>query len=152
MDLEATNVLTQLHHEQIDERAVEESLKSVHDAPRGPLPPVVIRELDFGKFQPLLEVQGKGKEKVSNEQVSRDLLTLQTPKKVRSDPGNDAEPQPQSSPVVHAGPNLKHMDLEATNVLTQLHLEQIDERFTVTALPNVQENLKLTVKEHVILE
>nr|GEV82774.1 retrovirus-related Pol polyprotein from transposon TNT 1-94 [Tanacetum cinerariifolium] len=32
------------------QRAVEESLKSVHDAPRGPLPPVVIREPDSGKF------------------------------------------------------------------------------------------------------
>nr|GEW55491.1 monodehydroascorbate reductase [Tanacetum cinerariifolium] len=64
------------------QRAVEESLKSVHDAPRGPLPPVVIRELDSRKFQPLPEVQGKGKEKVSDGQVARDLLTLQTPKKV----------------------------------------------------------------------
>nr|GEW54122.1 ribonuclease H-like domain-containing protein [Tanacetum cinerariifolium]GEW54129.1 ribonuclease H-like domain-containing protein [Tanacetum cinerariifolium] len=63
------------------QRVVEESLKSVHDAPRGSLPPVVIRELDSRKFQPLLEVQGKGKEKVSDEQVARDLLTLQTPKK-----------------------------------------------------------------------
>nr|GEZ63027.1 E-beta-farnesene synthase [Tanacetum cinerariifolium] len=45
------------------QRAVEESLKSVYDAPRVPLPPVVIREPDSGKFQPLPEVQGKGKEK-----------------------------------------------------------------------------------------
>nr|GFC59901.1 hypothetical protein [Tanacetum cinerariifolium] len=45
------------------QRAVEESLKSVHDVHRGPLPPVVIIEPDFGKFQPLLEVQGNGKEK-----------------------------------------------------------------------------------------
>nr|GFD08124.1 hypothetical protein [Tanacetum cinerariifolium] len=36
------------------QRAIEESLKSFHDAPRGPLPPVVIRELDsrnFNRFQ-----------------------------------------------------------------------------------------------------
>ncbi|GJU80950.1 hypothetical protein Tco_1283315 [Tanacetum coccineum] len=33
------------------------------------------------KFQPLPEVQGKGKKKVSDEQVALDLLTLQTPKK-----------------------------------------------------------------------
>ncbi|GJV72091.1 hypothetical protein Tco_1492086, partial [Tanacetum coccineum] len=63
------------------QRAIEESLKEVHDAHRGPLPPVVIREPDSGKFQPLPEVQGKGKEKVSDEQVALDLLTLQTPKK-----------------------------------------------------------------------
>nr|GFD29858.1 hypothetical protein [Tanacetum cinerariifolium] len=55
--------------------------KSVYDAPRGLLPPVVIRELESGKYQLLLEVQGKGKEKVTDEQVALDLLTLQTPKK-----------------------------------------------------------------------
>nr|GEZ21845.1 E-beta-farnesene synthase [Tanacetum cinerariifolium] len=38
------------------------------------------------------------------------------------------------------------------DVSTQLHPEQIDEGFTATAYPNVQENLKLTVKEQVILE
>nr|GFD58417.1 hypothetical protein [Tanacetum cinerariifolium] len=32
------------------QRAVEESLKSVHYAPRGSLPPVVIREPDSRKF------------------------------------------------------------------------------------------------------
>nr|GEV04002.1 retrovirus-related Pol polyprotein from transposon TNT 1-94 [Tanacetum cinerariifolium] len=167
--------------------AVEESLKSVHNAHRGSLLSVVFKEPNSGKFQPLLEVQGKGKEKVSDEQVALDLLTLQTPKKVspaeqyifqrrtpaptkplghakspsicaelgltdsdmksneevphvvkikaqdkgqaepnpgvqvegqaRSNPGKDAEPQPQSSLVVHAGPNLIHMDLEATDVI-----------------------------------
>nr|GFA95037.1 hypothetical protein [Tanacetum cinerariifolium] len=60
--------------------------------------------------------------------------------------------QPQSSPVVHAGPNLEHTNLEATDVLTQLHPDQMDEGFTATAYPNVQENLKLTVEEQVILE
>nr|GEZ09477.1 copia protein [Tanacetum cinerariifolium] len=64
------------------QRAVEESLKSVHDSHRGPLLSVVFREPDSEKFQPLLEVQGKGKEKVSDEQVALDLLTLHTPKKV----------------------------------------------------------------------
>ncbi|GKG21405.1 hypothetical protein Tco_0384000, partial [Tanacetum coccineum] len=53
----------------------------VHSAHQGPLPPVVIREPESGKFQPLLEVQGKGKEKVSDEQVALDLLNFQTPKK-----------------------------------------------------------------------
>nr|GEY87357.1 ribonuclease H-like domain-containing protein [Tanacetum cinerariifolium] len=176
------------------QRAVEENLKSVYDAPRGTLPPVVIREPDSRKFQPLPEVQGKGKEKVSDEQVAHDLLTLQTPKKVSpteqyifqrqsdeevphvvevkaqdegqagsnsgvttegwagSDPDDDAEPQPQSSHVIHARSNLKHMDLEATEVSTQLHPEQMNEGFIVTAYPNVQENLKLTVEEHTTIE
>ncbi|GKA33142.1 monodehydroascorbate reductase [Tanacetum coccineum] len=63
------------------QKAVEESLKEFHSARQGPLPPVVIREPESGKFQPLPEVQGKGKANVSDQQVSLDLLTLQTPKK-----------------------------------------------------------------------
>nr|GEY13843.1 E-beta-farnesene synthase [Tanacetum cinerariifolium] len=138
------------------QRALEESLKSIYDVPRGLLPPVVIRELESGKYQPLPKVQGKGKEKVTDEQVARDLLTLQTPKKkspadqfifqrhtstptgssghdessslyvelgltdsvVESDEdvtkiytGVQAS-RPLPSPIVHAGPNLEHMDLE----------------------------------------
>ncbi|GJQ96477.1 hypothetical protein Tco_0007616 [Tanacetum coccineum] len=38
--------------------------------------PVVLREPDSEKFQPLPEVQGKGKEKVVEEQAAHDLLTL----------------------------------------------------------------------------
>nr|GEW49270.1 hypothetical protein [Tanacetum cinerariifolium] len=203
------------------QRALEESLKSIYDAPRGPLPPVVIREPESGKYQPLLEVQGKGKEKVTDEHVARDLLTLQTPKKkspadqfifqrrtstptgssghdessslyaelrlmdseVESDkdvlgidarvqgegeagpnlddqdegqaglnPGDAASSQPLPCHVIHDGPNLEHMDLEVTDVSTQPHPEQIDEGFTAMAYPKVQENLKLTVEENVILE
>nr|GEV62996.1 retrotransposon protein, putative, unclassified [Tanacetum cinerariifolium] len=175
------------------QKALEESLKSVYDAPRGSLPPVVIRKPDSGKYQSLPEVQGKGKEKVTDEQVALDLLTLQTPKKqsladqfifqrrtstpsessghdessslyagpnpdeqdegqVGPNPGDAAASQLQSSLVVHARPNLEHMDLEATDVFTQLHTEQMDEGFTATAYPNIQENLKRTVEEHVILE
>nr|GEX02490.1 integrase, catalytic region, zinc finger, CCHC-type, peptidase aspartic, catalytic [Tanacetum cinerariifolium] len=48
------------------QRALEESLKSKYDAPHCSLPPVVIREPESGKYQPLSEVQGKGKKKVKN--------------------------------------------------------------------------------------
>nr|GEY02290.1 retrovirus-related Pol polyprotein from transposon TNT 1-94 [Tanacetum cinerariifolium]GEY04561.1 retrovirus-related Pol polyprotein from transposon TNT 1-94 [Tanacetum cinerariifolium] len=41
------------------QRALEESLKSMYDAPRGPLPPVVIREAESGKYQPLPETPKK---------------------------------------------------------------------------------------------
>ncbi|GKD76873.1 hypothetical protein Tco_1339494, partial [Tanacetum coccineum] len=37
-----------------------------------------------GKYQPLPEVQGKGKEKVVDEQAAHDLHTLQTPTKKSS--------------------------------------------------------------------
>ncbi|GJU13015.1 hypothetical protein Tco_1135411 [Tanacetum coccineum] len=63
------------------QRAIEESLKDAHGAHRGPLPPVVFKEPDTGKYQLLPEVEGKEKEKVGAEQAARVLLNLQTPKK-----------------------------------------------------------------------
>nr|GEW80468.1 reverse transcriptase domain-containing protein [Tanacetum cinerariifolium] len=66
---------------------------------------------------------------------------------------SDAEAyQPLPSHVVHARSNLEHMDLDVEDVSTQPHPEQMDEGFTATAYPKVQENLKLTVEEHVIPE
>ncbi|GJZ54617.1 hypothetical protein Tco_0609502, partial [Tanacetum coccineum] len=123
------------------QRAIEESLKEVHYAHRGPLPPVVIREPDSGKFQPLPDVQGKGKEKVSavlhqlNLQVMMNLLHCMRNMdegQAGSNPGDSAVSQPQSSHVVHAGPN--------------------HEEFTTTAYPNVQENLKLPTEDQVRLK
>nr|GEV34352.1 integrase, catalytic region, zinc finger, CCHC-type, peptidase aspartic, catalytic [Tanacetum cinerariifolium] len=61
--------------------------------------------------------------------------------------GDAVASQPLPSPVVHAGPNLEHMDLEVTDVSTHTHPQQMDEMFTTTAYPKVQENLKLTVEE-----
>nr|GEY74980.1 hypothetical protein [Tanacetum cinerariifolium] len=213
--------------------ALKESLKSMYAVPQGPLPPVVIREPEFGKYQSLPEVPKKGKENVSEEQVARDLLTLQTPKKkspddryifqrrtstptgsfghnessslyvelglidseeesdedvprtdagiqgegqaapdpdaqdegqagsnpdkqaegqARPDPGDAEAYQPLPSLVVYAGSNLEHIDLDVADVSTQPPPEQMDEGFTAMAYPKVQENLKLTVEEHVILE
>ncbi|GKE48160.1 hypothetical protein Tco_1479418, partial [Tanacetum coccineum] len=162
-----------------------------HGGPRGPLPPVVFRETDIGKFQPLPEVEGKGKEKVGVKQAAQVLLNLQTLKKkspaeqyifqrheemppvvksgdqdeghagpdpgiqdkgqAKPNPDDVAESQPLSTPGVHAGPNLEHTDAEATNATSQPQPGQMDEEFTTTAYPNVQENLK-TVDEPVILE
>ncbi|GJZ90734.1 hypothetical protein Tco_0662661 [Tanacetum coccineum] len=204
------------------QRAIEESLKDAHGAHRGPLPPVVFREPDTGKYQPLPEVEGIGKDKVSAEQVAQVLLNLQTPKKkspteqyifqrrtsaptkpsghdessslyaelgltesdTESDeevppvaksgaldegqagpnlgiqdegqagpnPGNDTTSQTLSTPGVHAGPNLEHTDAEATDATSQPQPGQMDEEFTATAYPNIQENLKLTVDDPVIPE
>ncbi|GKE32359.1 E-beta-farnesene synthase [Tanacetum coccineum] len=177
------------------QKAVEESLKEFHSA-------------------------RKGKEKVSDEQVALDLLTLQTPNKrshadqyifqrrtstqteptshdessslyaelgltdsetdsdeevpgidagvqdesqARPNPGEQDEgqagpnpddaaaSQPPSSHVVLAGPDLEHMNLEASDSL-QPHPKQMDEEFTTTAYPNVQENLKLPTEGEVRLE
>ncbi|GKE89618.1 hypothetical protein Tco_1567093 [Tanacetum coccineum] len=47
--------------EEVDlQKAVKESLKEFHSSRQGLLPPVVIREPESGKFQPLPKVQGKG--------------------------------------------------------------------------------------------
>nr|GEW19169.1 hypothetical protein [Tanacetum cinerariifolium] len=215
------------------QRALEERLKTMYDVPRGPLPPVVIREPESWKYQSLPEVMGKGKEKVIEEQVARDLLTLQMPKKnnpadryifqrrtstptgssghnessslyaelgltdseeeseedvpgadaggqgegkagpelgaqdegqagsnpdeqdegqAGPDPGNAEASQPMPSPMVHARLDREHMDLDVADVSSQPPPEQMDEGFTATAYPKVQENLKLTVEEQVILE
>nr|GFC53081.1 hypothetical protein [Tanacetum cinerariifolium] len=55
------------------------TLKGKHE--RGLLSSVVIKEPESGKYQPLPEVPGKGKAKVTEEQVAHDLLSLQKPKK-----------------------------------------------------------------------
>ncbi|GKC65579.1 hypothetical protein Tco_1098177 [Tanacetum coccineum] len=208
--------------EAILQKVLEESLTDAYPTQRGPLPPVVFRETDTGKFQPLPEVPGKGKEKVGEEQAAQVLLNLQTPKKkssaeqyifqrrshvptetagredstslyaelglygsdtesdeempsvVRSgaqdegqagsDPGTRDEGQagpnpddvaeslPLPTPCVLAGPNLEHSDVEITDPSSQPQPEHMDEGFTATAYPDVQENLKLTVDEQVIPE
>ncbi|GKC42870.1 retrovirus-related pol polyprotein from transposon TNT 1-94 [Tanacetum coccineum] len=62
------------------QRALELSLKDQGEQTQGPACLVVIRETDYGRNQSLPDVQGKGKEKVVDEQAVYDLLTLQTPK------------------------------------------------------------------------
>nr|GFC53271.1 hypothetical protein [Tanacetum cinerariifolium] len=63
-----------------------------------------------------------------------------------------ADEQLMPSPVVHAGSDHEHMDLDVADVSPQPSTEQMDEGFTATAYLKVQENLKLTVKEQVLLE
>ncbi|GKA87837.1 hypothetical protein Tco_0809601 [Tanacetum coccineum] len=69
-----------------------------------------------------------------------------------SDPGVASDSQLPPSHVVHAGPNLEHMNLEVTDTSIQPNPEQMDEEFTTTAYPNVQENLKLLTEGEVRLE
>ncbi|GJY74160.1 retrovirus-related pol polyprotein from transposon TNT 1-94 [Tanacetum coccineum] len=64
------------------QRALELSLKEQAEQTQGPAHPVVLREPDSEKYHSLPKVQGKGKEKVIDEQVAHDLLTLQTPTKM----------------------------------------------------------------------
>ncbi|GJU55209.1 hypothetical protein Tco_1228923 [Tanacetum coccineum] len=133
-------------------------------APKGPARPMVLREPNSGKYQPLLKVQGKGKEKVVDETVPHDYtphFTTSTKKRpstltdsVKRNQHDDiksminagdqdegqARPNPESQPQpihgVHAGPNREHVDLEAIDASSQQKLEQIDEEFTTTAYLN----------------
>ncbi|GJW64630.1 hypothetical protein Tco_0116514 [Tanacetum coccineum] len=167
------------------QRAVEESLKDIHAAHRGPLPPVVFREPDFGRHQPLLERRTHTPSKPSGDDESHSLYAelgladreMESDEEVKgiyaeiqdegqaepnpdvqdegqagSNPSNTAESQPQSSLVVHAGPNLEHMGFEATNASIQQNPEHMDEEFTTTVYLNVQENLKLLTEDQVRLE
>ncbi|GJV09600.1 hypothetical protein Tco_1347256 [Tanacetum coccineum] len=148
------------------------SLKEQGERTQGPARPVVLREPDSKKFQPLPEVQGKGKEKVVEEQAAlqnnssfRGALVcplnegqagpnpgVQDEGQAGPNPGIAAESQLQSSHVVHTGPNLEYMDLGTFDASTQQKPEKMDEVFTTTAYPNVQKNLKLPTKDQVILD
>ncbi|GJV61920.1 hypothetical protein Tco_1468020 [Tanacetum coccineum] len=157
---------------------------------------MVIREPDSRRIQPLPDVQGKGKEKVVDEQAAHNLLTLQTSKQkspadqfifqrhtpmptkpsvYAESPSLNAElaltdsetKSDEEAPEIYAGdqdegqagPNLGEQDEgqagsnpEDIDASTQQNPEQMDEEFTTTAYPNVQENLKLPTEDQVIIE
>ncbi|GKC75014.1 retrovirus-related pol polyprotein from transposon TNT 1-94, partial [Tanacetum coccineum] len=95
------------------QRALEISLKEQAEQTQGPARPMVLREPDSRKYQPLPEVQGKRKEKVIDEQAAHDLLTLQTliKKSPAESPSLDAElpitdsetESDEEVPVINAG-------------------------------------------------
>ncbi|GKG03636.1 hypothetical protein Tco_0311272, partial [Tanacetum coccineum] len=64
-------------------------------------------------------------------------LVEQDEGQARSNPGDAVESQPQSSHVVHAGPNLEHMDSEATDASTQ-------QTGTLSSLQNLDKELSFT--------
>ncbi|GJY46426.1 hypothetical protein Tco_0435489, partial [Tanacetum coccineum] len=86
--------------EAIVQKVLEESMKDAYPAHRGPLPPVMFREPDSRKLQPLPEVQGKGKEKVGEEQAVQVLLNLQTPKNLLNSSSFRGALLPQQNPLV----------------------------------------------------
>nr|GFB49341.1 hypothetical protein [Tanacetum cinerariifolium] len=55
------------------------------------------------------------------------------------DPGNaEARVQSTSSPMVHAGSDREHMDIDVANISLQPSTVQLYEGFTATIYPNVQ--------------
>nr|GEV09265.1 hypothetical protein [Tanacetum cinerariifolium] len=158
-------------------RALEESLKSMYDVPRGPLPPVVIKKPEFGKYQPLPKTPKKkspadryifqrrtsiptgsfghdessslyaelgltDSEEESDEDVPRTDAGVQG--EGQAGPNRKDGSNPDEQAEGQAGPN--------PDVSTQPSFDQMDEGFTATSYPKVQENINLTVKEQVILE
>nr|GEU45002.1 hypothetical protein [Tanacetum cinerariifolium] len=156
---------------EISDKALEESMKSMYDVPRGPLPLVVIKELEPGKYQPLPEVPRKGKVKVTEEQVSHDLLSHKNPKKkspsdqyifqrrtstptgssrhdessllyVALGQSDSEEESKKVVPGADAGDH-EHMDLDVADVSPQPPHEQIDEGFTAIAYSKRTESPKV---------
>ncbi|GKE01458.1 hypothetical protein Tco_1389441, partial [Tanacetum coccineum] len=102
-----------------------------------------VNEPRFGDEEADLQ-KGKGKEKVGKEQAAQVLLNIQTPKKKRhelgltdsetesdeeagSNPGDATVSQPQPSHVVHAGPNLEHIDVKEFSFTNQFLEEKSQE-------------------------
>ncbi|GJZ49511.1 integrase, catalytic region, zinc finger, CCHC-type containing protein [Tanacetum coccineum] len=139
------------------QRAMELSIKEPAERTQGPARLVVIRhtptttEPSGHAESPSLyaELGLNDSEMEYDEEVSPEI-NVGTQDEGQAGP--NPESQPQSSHVVHAGPNLEHMDFEVTNSSTQQNPEQMDEEFTTTAYPSVQENLKLPTEDQVILE
>nr|GEZ16504.1 histone deacetylase 14 [Tanacetum cinerariifolium] len=67
------------------QKVLEESMKDAYALPKGSLPPVVIMEPELGKYQPLPEVPGNGKAKVTEEQ---------SPKTPPGSPSHQPHPPP----------------------------------------------------------
>ncbi|GKA43000.1 retrovirus-related pol polyprotein from transposon TNT 1-94 [Tanacetum coccineum] len=146
------------------QRALELSLKDQGERTQGPACPVVIRETDYGRIQPLPDVQDAelaltDSEMESDEEAPEIYAGDQDegqagpnpgeqdegqdgPNRIEQDEGqagsnpDAAESQPQSSHEVHAGPNLEHIDSNATDASTQQNPKQMGEEFTTTAYPN----------------
>ncbi|GJZ23252.1 retrovirus-related pol polyprotein from transposon TNT 1-94, partial [Tanacetum coccineum] len=130
------------------QQALELSLKEQAEQTQGQAHPVVLREPDSGKYQPLPEVQGKGKEKVVDEQAAHDLLTLQTP--MKKSPVDQfifqRRPPMHTEPTGHAESLSLDVELPLTDSVTES-----DEEVPVINAGD-QENLKLPTEDQVILE
>ncbi|GJT23289.1 hypothetical protein Tco_0893226 [Tanacetum coccineum] len=147
------------------QKAVKKGLKEFHSARQGLLPPVVIMEPESRKFQPLLEVQGKDqfifqrRTSTPTESSGHDESSSLYAELVLTDSESESDEEVpgivtsvQDEGQARPNPDLEHMDLEASDTSIQPNPEQMDEEFTTTAYPNVQENLKLPTEGEVRLE
>ncbi|GJV75781.1 retrovirus-related pol polyprotein from transposon TNT 1-94 [Tanacetum coccineum] len=113
------------------QQALELSLKEQGERTQGPARPVVLREPIFEKFQPLPEVQGKGKEKVIEEQANHDLLALQTPKK--NSPTEQFIFQRRSPMPTESSPHAESPSMDVKLNLTDSETESDEEASKINA-------------------
>nr|GEY57952.1 hypothetical protein [Tanacetum cinerariifolium] len=119
------------------QKAVEESMKDAYSLPKGPLPPVVIREFDEEESKKVMLGDEKGSQDEgqarSNPNETSEGQAGSNPDETskgqaRLDPGNaEARVQSTSSLVVHAGSDREHMDIDVANVSLQPSTEQLYE-------------------------
>nr|GEW27600.1 E-beta-farnesene synthase [Tanacetum cinerariifolium] len=112
---------------------------------------------DEGQARPDPNAQAEGQARSNPDETSEGQAGSNPDEtsegQARPDPGNaEARVQSTSNPVVHAGSDREHMDLDVANVSPQPSTEQLYEGFTATVYPNVQDNLKLVVEEPMLLE
>nr|GEW44886.1 hypothetical protein [Tanacetum cinerariifolium] len=104
------------------QKALEESLKSMYDVPRGPLPPVEESE----KVMPGTDAGGQGEGQAEPDPGAQ----AEGQARPDLDHGNaGADEQSIPSLVVHAGSDREHMDLDVADVSPQPSTEQLDEGF-----------------------
>nr|GFB09772.1 hypothetical protein [Tanacetum cinerariifolium] len=135
------------------QKASKESMKTAYALPRGPLPPVVIREPErvseptgsSGHDESPYALLGQSDSEEESEKAGSN--PDETSKgQAGPDPGDaGAKVQSIPSPVVHARSDREHMDLDVVDVSPQPSTKRLDEGFTATAYPKVQESLKLAV-------
>nr|GEW84893.1 hypothetical protein [Tanacetum cinerariifolium] len=108
------------------------------------VPKINTRDQDEGQAGPNHGIQDEGQAGPNHG--------VQDEGQAGSNPGDAKGSQPQSSHVVPVRPNLKPIDLEATDASHLQNPEKLDEEFTTTAYLNVQENLQLPSEDLVIPE
>ncbi|GKC44255.1 hypothetical protein Tco_1061977 [Tanacetum coccineum] len=126
--------------------------KDTYPAHRGPLPPVVFREPDSGKLQPLLEVQDAyschrktfGLVESSSLYAELGLTNSRTESDKEVSPEMNAQGQEEGQGGTNPG--------DAGVSQTPSSHMQMDDEFTATAYPKVHKNLKLPTEGKVRLE
>ncbi|GJS14413.1 hypothetical protein Tco_0408885 [Tanacetum coccineum] len=152
--------------EAILQKVLQESLTDAYPTQRGPLPPVKKSSAEQYIFQrrSYVPTETAGREDSTSLYARAGLYGSDTesdeemPSVVRSGAQDEGQAgaEPRSlcmqapgwiRPCVLAGPTLEHSDVEITEPSGQPQPEHMDEGFTASAYPDVQENLKLTVDE-----